>query len=58
MGFHQLQVIIDRDTLYDENFLVFPVRWIYVEFQKGDTPATTEDINFSVELSLSPIELM
>lgn len=52
-GYHQLKAIVDNEEFID-SFLVFPVRWIYIEVQKN------EDKNDEVfiQFSFSPIVLM
>lgn len=57
IGIHRLQVIIDKEILYDGSFLVLPVRWIYMEWNKH-ADEENGDINFFVEFYSAPVGLM
>lgn len=54
-GLHKLTAIIDGKE-FVRRFLVFPVRWIYIEIEKDDKP--NSDGKVFIEFSFSPIGLM
>lgn len=57
-GFHHLKVVVDGIEELAESFIVFPVRWIYIEVQKYDEDYRHNENWFSVEYSSTPIRLM
>ena len=58
LGFHELQIIIDGKT-FEESFLVFPVRWIYIEIQKYDIDNYKENENWvNIDFTNTPTVLM
>ena len=58
LGFHRLKVNIDGKT-FEESFLVFPVRWIYVEIQKYDINNYKKDENWiHIDFTSTPTVLM
>lgn len=57
-GIHKLKVVVDQEE-FIKYFLVLPVKFIYIEIQKDDSPNYKDDINwFSIEFSSNPIGLM
>ena len=57
-GIHHLKVIIDQEV-FEENFYVFPVRWIYIEIQKDDVSNYKENNDWlNIAFSSSPLGLM
>ena len=58
LGFHHLKIIIDGKT-FEESFLVFPVRWIYIEIQKYDIDNYKENENWvNIDFTNTPTVLM
>lgn len=57
-GIHQLKIIVDGEE-FIEYFLVFPVRWVYIQIQKDNDENYKNDKDwFYVEFSSSPVGLM
>ena len=57
-GIHKLKVVVDQEEII-KYFLVFPVRWIYIEVQKDNKSNYKNDENwFSIRFSFSPIGLL
>lgn len=54
-GVHKLTAIIDGKE-FVRRFIVFPVRWIYIEIEKDDNPNSNGKV--FIEFSFSPIGLM
>lgn len=54
-GVHKLTAIIDGKE-FVRRFIVFPVRWIYIEIEKDDNPKSNGKV--FIEFSFSPIGLM
>lgn len=56
-GYHQLKTIVDTKE-FIEFFLVFPIRWIYIEVQKDSSLYKKENDVVIIDFSFSPIGLM
>lgn len=57
-GIHRLKVFVD-DEVFEECFLVCPIRWIYIEVQKSEDPNYKNHENwFHIEFSNTPIGFM
>ena len=52
VGKHHLSVIIDSCVTFDDDFYVFPLRWVYIEYPI-DSPS-----GINVLFELSPLGLM
>lgn len=57
-GFHHLKVIVDGTEEFAGYFIVFPVRWIYIEIQKYRNDYKEDPNWFIVNFTFSPIGLM
>lgn len=57
-GFHHLKVIVDGTEEFAGYFIVFPVRWIYIEIQKYRKNYKEDPNWFFVNFTSSPVGLM
>ena len=57
-GSHHLKVIVDGTEKYAGYFIVFPVRWIYIEIQKYRKDYKKDPNWFFVNFTFSPVGLM
>ena len=58
VGLRRLKVVIDGSVEYEDYFLLFPVRFIYIEIQKYEPFYKLDENWFYVEFSNTPIGLM
>ena len=58
LGFHHLRVIIDGET-FEESFIVFPVRWVYIQIQKYNIENYKADENWVyIDFTNTPTVIM
>ncbi len=58
VGFRRLKVVVDGNVEYEDYFLLFPVRFIYVEIQKYEPDYKLDENWFYVDFSCTPVGLM